>query len=193
MRYQDAVSRVLADPRYQKNIEYGVPRPGHPEGEIKCHIEQLRRNLKRLKPRLATEEDSWKQEFLIHVHDTFKAEASPEASICTDPLSHETLARLYATEFIEDGDLLNIIQHHDENYHLWKQRTPTGDYDRDYLKFLLTKISDWDLFLAFTIVDGFTLGKDYKKLSWFINEVRALRKETRVDETWIPPESEMGQ
>jgi len=46
-------------------------------------------------------------------------------------------------------------------------------------------IKDWDLFLAFTIVDGYTKGKDLEKLPWFINEVRQ-HKRTRVDESWIP-------
>ena len=31
-KYKKLVGKILADPRYQKNVEYGEPRPGHPEG-----------------------------------------------------------------------------------------------------------------------------------------------------------------
>jgi hypothetical protein len=42
---QEILERVLADPRYRKNIEYGEPRPGHPEGKIRFHIRELEDNL----------------------------------------------------------------------------------------------------------------------------------------------------
>ena len=56
------------------NLNYDRPQPGHPEGKVKYHIADLEANLERLKHRLKTEEDYWKLKFLIHVHDTFKAE-----------------------------------------------------------------------------------------------------------------------
>jgi hypothetical protein len=38
---KDIVERVLADGRSQKNIEYGEPHSGHPEGKVKSHIRQI--------------------------------------------------------------------------------------------------------------------------------------------------------
>ena len=51
--------------------------------------------------------------FMIHVHDTFKAEAQKDTPIL-HPHSHATLAKEYATQFTSDTELLNIIQYHDE-------------------------------------------------------------------------------
>jgi hypothetical protein len=182
---QKLLARILADERYKRNIdfEYDRPHSGHPEGKVKNHIAELEANLERLKHRL-TEEDYWKLKFLIHVHDTFKAEANQAGVPTTDPRSHESLARAFASEFTDDADLLNIIQYHDENYTLWKQYKNRGDYDREWFQFLLDTIKDWDFFLAFTIIDGNTQGKDIEKLAWFINQVK-LYKQTIVDETWV--------
>ena len=179
---KDIISRVIADPRYLKNIEYGEPRAGHPEGKVKFHIEELESNLEKLAPRL-TDEQYWKLKFLIHVHDTFKAEAVPDSRI-ESPHSHASLAKQFASEFTEEPDLLAMIQYHDLNFALWKQFAATGAYDLERFTRLLNAIQDWDLFLLFLILDGCTQGKDPEKLRWFIQEVRKY-KETIVDENWV--------
>lgn len=185
MDFKKTVERVIIDPRYKRNVEYGEPRSGHPEGKIKHHITDLEANLEKLKHLLLDEEVYWKLKFLIHVHDTFKAQAiDEEGAPSTDASSHETLARAFASDFADDEDLLNIIQYHDEIYALWKQYRSTGQYDTQWLARLLTTIQDWELYLAFTIVDGYTKGKDLEKLPWFINEIRQ-HKLTRVDESWL--------
>ena len=178
------VERVLADPRYRKNVEYGSPRPGHPEGKVKAHIAEVVANLDAIRPRLKSDEAYWKLLFLIHVHDTFKAESAGGVPV-RDPRSHASLARSFAAEFTDDADLLNMIQFHDENYALWKQLNQRGTYDAQRFQLLLQTIRDWDLFLIFTIVDGATEGKDKEKLAWFIGEVRKHRQ-IEVDETWVP-------
>jgi hypothetical protein len=177
------VEKVIADPRYQQNIEYGEPRAGHPEGKVKYHIAELNQNLEKLASREISEEQYWKLKFLIHVHDSFKAEAVPDSPIIS-PNSHASLARKFAAEFTEDEDLLNMIQFHDVNYSLWKQFAATGSYDVQRFKDLLNTIRDWDLFLMFLIIDGSTKGKERSKLIWFLREV-AKYKDTMVDEAWV--------
>ena len=179
---KDIVQQVISDPRYLENIEYGKPRSGHPEGKVKFHIAELEANLEKLAPRIS-EEQYWKLKFLIHVHDTFKAEAVPDSPI-ENPNSHASLARKFASEFTGDIDLLNMIQFHDVNFALWKQFAATGIYDRERLSRLLEAIVDWNLFLLFLIIDGTTKGKEPSKLIWFIKEVRKHEK-TIVDESWI--------
>lgn len=180
---KEIVTKVVSDPRYQKNIEYGEPRSGHPEGKVKYHIAELEANLEKLVPRGISEGQYWKLKFLIHVHDTFKADATPDSSILS-PDSHASLARKFASEFIEDADLLNMIQLHDENYALWKQFAGIGSYDIQRFETLLGTIQDWDLFLMFIIIDGCVKGKDPVKTGWFINEVRKYR-DTMIDESWL--------
>ena len=180
---KDIVEKIIADPRYQKNIEYGEPRAGHPEGKVKFHIAELEENLEKLAPHGISKEQYWKLKFLIHVHDTFKADARPDVRILS-PNSHASLARKFAAEFTTDEDLLNMIQLHDVNYALWKQFIATGSYDLERLDNLLTTIQDWELFLMFLIIDGSTKGKERSKLIWFVQEV-AKHKNTTVDESWV--------
>lgn len=179
---KDIVARVIADPRYLKNIEYGRPRSGHPEGKVKYHIAELEAKLEKLAARVS-EDQYWKLIFLIHVHDTFKADAVPDSPI-SSPHSHASLARRFAAEFIDDADLLNMVQYHDVNFSLWKQFSATGAYDTGRFQILLDAIVDWDLFLLFLILDGGTNGKDPEKIRWFLREVRE-HKFTMIDEGWM--------
>ena len=179
---KEIVERVLTDPRYLRNIEYGEPRSGHPEGKVKYHIAELELNLEKLAPRMS-EEEYWKLKFLIQIHDTFKADATPDSPI-ESPNSHASLARKFASEFTAEADLLAMIQFHDLNFALWKQFAATGLYNVERFSRLLDTIMDWDLFLMFLIIDGCTQGKDPDKVRWFIAEVRK-HKETFVDETWL--------
>ena len=184
--YREITGHMMADQRYKNNVEFEYERsqPGHPEGYVKYHIAELEDNLERLKHLLPNEEFYWKLKFLIHVHDTFKAQEIRESVPANHPRSHESLARAFASEFTDDADLLNIIQYHDENYALWKQFKNNGRYDSQRFHQLLNTIYDWDLFLAFTIIDGHTHGKDIEKLAWFIEQVRQY-KQTSVNESWI--------
>ena len=177
------LQQIVNDARYLKNIEYGTPRPGHPEGMVKYHIAELEENLEVLRSRGISEEQYWKLKFLIHVHDAFKAEAVPNSPIL-HPYSHASLARKFATEFTADTDLLNMVQYHDVNYALWQQFSNRGSYDLSRFSALLETIINWDLFLMFLILDGCTQGKDPERLRWFITEVRK-QKQTFVDETWL--------
>ena len=180
---RESLQQVIKDTRYQKNIEYGEPRPGHPEGKVKYHIAEMEENLETLRSRGISEEQYWKLKFLIHVHDSFKADAIPNSAILS-PNSHASLARKFASEFTNDSDLLNIVQYHDVNYALWKQLNAIGSYDAERFLTLLEIIVDWDLFLIFIILDGSTKGKDPEKIRWFINEVKKY-KATRIDESWV--------
>lgn len=177
------LQQIINDARYLKNIEYGEPRPGHPEGKVKYHIAEMEENLETLRMRGISDEQYWKLKFLIHVHDTFKADAIPNSAIL-NPNSHASLARKFASEFTDDSDLLNMVQYHDVNYSLWKQLKTTGSYDAERFSGLLEIIVDWDLFLLFLILDGSTKGKDPEKIRWFVNKVKKY-KETRIDENWV--------
>ena len=177
------VEQIIADPRYQENIEYGEPRSGHPEGKVKYHIAELEANLEKMASRGISEEQYWKLKLLIHVHDTFKAKATPDSPIL-DPNSHASLAKKFASEFIDDKDLLNMIQLHDVNYALWLQFDRAGSFDVQRFENLLETVQDWDLFLMFLILDGSTKGKERSKIIWFIHEVKKYRK-IIIDEGWV--------
>jgi hypothetical protein len=164
--YQRAFESILRDPRYLRNIEWGEPRTGHPEGSIRAHIAELEANLDRLRPRLNSTE-YWKLKLLIHTHDTFKGEAAPNVPI-VDPHSHASLARAFLAEFCADQDLLAMVQYHDEPYALWLQQTRRGTYNEQRMSALEGNIKDWNVFVAFLLVDGATAGKSREPLRWFL-------------------------
>ena len=167
--YEAVLQAVMVDPRYQERLDWGEPRYGHPEGTIRAHIEDLERNLAALTSRLL-EVDCLKLRILIHTHDTFKADAKKGVAIIDDR-SHASLARKFLSEVCDDDDLSNMVQYHDEPRALWRQVQTWGWYDRDRFKALLSNISDWNLFLAFCIIDGCTSGKNRDPLSWFFAEL----------------------
>jgi hypothetical protein len=75
---------------------------------------RIERNLESLRPRL-TEDEYWKLKLLVHTHDTFKAEARAGVAI-TDPQSHASIARDFLSTYCSDGDLLMMVQYHDEPF-----------------------------------------------------------------------------
>jgi hypothetical protein len=168
--YKVVFDAILRDPRYQKNLDWGEPRPGHPEGTVRSHIAEIERNLEALQHRL-TEIDYWKLKLLIHTHDTFKAESQRGVAI-TDPRSHASLAREFLASYCDDADLLAMVQYHDEPFALWRQANFRGKCSADRLAALMRNITDWNLFLAFNIVDGCTAGKGREPLIWLFREVR---------------------
>ncbi len=44
---------ITCDKRYQRNLDWGEVRPGHPEGTIRAHIAELERNLAQLRAKLS--------------------------------------------------------------------------------------------------------------------------------------------
>jgi hypothetical protein len=173
---------ITCDKRYQRNLDWGEVRPGHPEGTIRAHIAELERNLAQLRAKLS-ETDYWRLKVLVHTHDTFKAEAQPGASIAA-PNSHASLARAFLAEFCDDADMLAMVQYHDEPFALWRQLTLKGRLNEERLTTLLTSIHDWNLFLAFNIVDGCTEGKQRDSLRWLFRLV-AERVESTFTEADI--------
>jgi hypothetical protein len=167
--YQAAFDAIVNDPRYRKNLDWGEARPGHPEGTVRAHIAEIEPNLEALRPKL-NEEDYWKLKLLIHTHDSFKAEAEPGVAI-TDAKSHASLAREFLALFCNDADLLAMVQYHDEPFALWRQAaSKKGKINQERFDALLRNIKDWNLFLAFNIIDGCTAGKGREPLAWLFQE-----------------------
>jgi hypothetical protein len=78
---------------------------------------------------------------------------------------------VFLVDFCDDPDMLAVVQYHDEPFALWRQFACRGKVNHERLNTLLSNIRDWNLFLAFTIVDGCTEGKDRDKLRWFFQQV----------------------
>jgi hypothetical protein len=167
--YKATFEAIVNDPRYQKNLDWGEARPGHPEGTVRAHLAEIEPNLEALRPKLV-DADYWKLKLLVHTHDSFKAESQPGVPI-TDSKSHASLAREFLASFCNDPDLLAMVQYHDEPFALWRQVESKGKYNQERFAALLRNITDWNLFLAFNIIDGCTQGKSRDPLAWLFKEV----------------------
>ena len=169
MDYRNVFQLITTDPRYLANLDWGEARPGHPEGTVRAHIVEIEPNLEILRPKL-TDEDYWKLKLLIHTHDTFKVESQPGVPIL-DPKSHASLARVFLSTHCDDADLLAMVQYHNEPFALYRQFESKGKYNQQRFNALLKAIRDWNLFLAFNIIDGCTTGKSREPLHWLFREV----------------------
>lgn len=171
-KYMSLLERIIVDPRYIRNVEYGEPREGHPEGTVRAHIGELIHNLDFLSTKVSSVE-YFKLLCLIHVHDSFKAESKRDCPI-TDPQSHASLAASFLKHLGGDDDLVAMVQWHDENYAMWKQFQSNGACSPKRMARLLSAINDWSLFSAFLIIDGCTAGKTRDKLEWFFDQIEGL-------------------
>jgi hypothetical protein len=64
-----------------------------------------------------------------------------------------------------------MVQYHDEPFALYRQFQSKGKYNQDRFDTLLKVIVDWNLFLAFNIIDGCTGSKSRDPLCWLFREV----------------------
>jgi hypothetical protein len=170
--YTEIFHLITSHPRYLRNLDWGEARPGHPEGTIRAHIAEVEANLEKLRHKLS-ETDYWRLKILIHTHDTFKAEARPGAPI-NAPNSHASLARAFLADFCADSDMLAMLQFHDEPFALWRQIRSKATFNQARLNALVTNIQDWNLFLAFNIVDGCTKGKSREPLRWLFQQLAGI-------------------
>ena len=168
-KYQSIFENIVNDPDYLENLDWGKPRPGHPEGTAKAHITDLENNLDAFKGDL-TEDQFWKLKILIHVHDSFKAESQKKVPI-SHPKSHASLARVFLQRHCSESDLAQMVQLHDEPYALWRQLRHKGHFSQERLERLVATIEDWSLFVRFLLIDGFTAGKDRSPLQWVLAEL----------------------
>lgn len=184
--YQRLFETVTGDPRYLANLDWGAPRRGHPEGTVRAHIADLEANLDAFRSKLSNPEmDYWRLRVVIQVHDTFKAEARRGARIA-DADSHASIARAFLASFCDDADLLATVGNHDVPFSLWRQFRSTGVVPRDRLDELLADIRDWDLFLAFLIIDGCVAGKGPAPLLWFFECVRGQVQSRFTEANFLP-------
>lgn len=180
---------IIDDPRYKRNIQYGKPRRGHSEGTVEAHIAELERNLEMLE---LSGPIYWKLKVLIHVHDSFKAEAKRNSPIL-DPESHASLAATFLSEFTDDLNMLYIVQYHDIGYAVFKTFKETGKMKEGRLLEAFNLMSDLDLFLWFAIIDACTESKGREMITWLVEFVNKNYQVNIKVENILPGEWNVGE
>lgn len=184
---EEILYKIIKDPRYIEGLAYGKPRRGHEEGTIAAHILEIEKTLYKLFwADIISDDEFFKLKLLVHVHDTFKKWATSNAPI-DDYNSHASLAAKFLSEFTDDKDLIAMVQWHDENFAIWKKYKKTGEIDVERISRRVLTINDIDLFLIFTIIDGYTKSKMAlageerpEKLRWFIEQVNRWKSTPRA-------------
>ena len=164
---------ILQAPDFRRGLFWGVPRYGHPEGEIYKHVQEVLTNIDRL-PVNAQSRSHLR--IIALVHDTFK--------YCEDKnrprdwsRHHGMLARNFLANFTDDSIILDIVELHDEAYYAWRAefiyRLPEEGARR--LQRLLDRLGpNRQLYYLFFKCDTLTGDKTPAPLDWFEKTVDGI-------------------
>ena len=157
---------IVSDRRWIAGTSWGVPRPGHPEGQVRIHILEVLAALDRqkLEPNARA-----KLRLVALVHDTFKSEVDRRLPRSGEN-HHATIARRFAEAFIDDLDVLEITELHDEAYNSWVAGGRHGNWAKAEARAdkLIERLgSRLTLYLAFYRADNAAGDKRPEPLSWF--------------------------
>ncbi|MFM9949976.1 MAG: HD domain-containing protein [Saprospiraceae bacterium] len=162
----DLERQLLQDPEFLQGLLWGVPRYGHPEGEVYKHIREVLDNIDRLDVDLLMRN---RLRIIAFAHDTFKY--LEDKSIPRDWLKHHgPLARRFMERFTTDEAILDTIELHDEAYHCWRIKHLHQDPDSSRLRLqgLLDRIGEHrQLYYLFFKCDTKTGDKNPAPLNWF--------------------------
>jgi len=163
----DTELQLAAAPDFQRGLEYGKPRPGHPEGAVKWHIAEVLANVGNW---YSGQPHYWDLRMIALIHDTFKFQVD-----ATRPKHgenhHAMLARRFAEKFLTDVAVLDVIELHDEAYNAWQKGSRDGNWERakERADALLKRLADnLTLYLDFYRCDNATGSKSNEPYDWFV-------------------------
>lgn len=158
--------RIVADPSWQAGAAWGTPRPGHPEGSVAAHITEVLANVDRL---ALDAGDRSRLRLVALVHDTFKYQVD-EHRRRHGANHHAVLARRFAEHYLDDRELLTVIELHDEAYHCWRLGRHTGNWAKAeaQARALIDRLgTTLGLYLRFYQADNETGSKSQEPVTWF--------------------------
>ena len=157
--------RIIDDPAWREGAVWGEPRPGHEEGAIVNHIADVLANIDASG---ATGAERERLRLVALVHDVMKHQASGPRRVLNG--HHGVCARRFASGVIDDEDLLDVVEWHDDAYRAWKLGARRGRWDEAERRAreLAERLGDrLPLYLAFYRADNATGSKSRDPLTWF--------------------------
>jgi hypothetical protein len=164
---------MLQDPLFLEGLDWGLPRYGHPEGEIYRHIAEVLENINKIK---LDAESRRILRAVAYAHDTFK-HAEHKGSPRDWTRHHSVLAAQFLAKYTDDPSILNITELHDEAYYSWRMEYLYHQYDEGQarLKRLLERIQgDIQLYYLFFKCDTRTGDKTQAPVKWFEQSIRNI-------------------
>ncbi len=158
--------RILSDDEWIEGAAWGEPRPGHPEGMVAGHVAEVLANVDGV---ALDDEDRRRLRFVALVHDTFKHRIDPDLPRTGDN-HHATIARRFAERYTDDGELLEVIELHDEAFNAWVKGDRGGKWDAatERARRLVDRLGgSLGFYVRFYRADNATGGKSQEPLEWF--------------------------
>lgn len=156
----------LEDAEFRRGLQWGVPRYGHPEGSIMNHIVEVCANIDRLPVDAPTRR---LLRIVCYVHDTFKhLEHRGKPRDWTR--HHAVYARNFLERYVDDEQLLEVVELHDEAYYAWRlahlyHRMADS---KERIAMIRERVGDyWQLYYLFFKCDTATGDKNQAPLIWF--------------------------
>ena len=116
---------ICADPAWRAGVAWGEPRSGHPEGTVLAHVGDVLANVDRV---ALDADDRERLRLAALVHDAFKGDVDRSLPK-TGENHHAMRARRFAERLLDDADLLDVIELHDDAYLAWRHGRRSGDWD----------------------------------------------------------------
>jgi hypothetical protein len=157
-------SAIMSNPLFLQGASWGVPRGGHPEGQVIFHIEEVLNNVDKYSEGNTRE----KLRLIALIHDTFKFKVD-DTKARHGENHHAMIARRFAEGYITDAQVLDVIELHDEAYNAWVKGKKS-----DWLKAearlnnLIDRLGDaLPLYRVFYRCDNETGNKRQDNFIWF--------------------------
>lgn len=164
--------RILSDEDLRNGLEWGEPRSGHPEGKVILHVQQI---LGMIDAQEIKGDKREKLRLLAIIHDSFKERVNRK-ELSMGGKNHGSLAREFAQKYINDEDLLNMLELHDKPYSIWRTYKREGKFREVAFVHMIDRIKDIQLFLDFVKLDGGVKGKSSEPRDWFEDKLREYNK-----------------
>lgn len=166
----DLEAFLLQQSEVRTGLAWGIPRFGHPEGEVYRHVREVLDNVDRLPALLP--EDRRDLRLVTLLHDTWKY-AEDKRTPRDWSKHHGKLARAFAKTYVQKQRVLELIEWHDEAYYCWRldalYHRPSKARQR--LDALLARFTDQIHFYhQFFVCDTRTGDKNLAPIAWFERE-----------------------
>lgn len=166
---------IIQDEDWLKGAVWGDPRPGHPEGKVLYHIQDVLFNVEQTNVKTRLRRDL---RLITIIHDTFKHKEEKRRPRLDWNKHHAVYARKFAEKFIAESYLLDIIEFHDEAYYAWCDLYRKGKKQEGTarLKRVFDRIGEEhkQLFYLFFKCDTSTGDKTQAPIKWFEKFVKDI-------------------
>lgn len=162
----DLERAIASDAEWQEGARWGRPRRGHPEGAVAAHVAEVLANVDR---QALDEEDRRRLRLIALVHDTFKHRVDRRRPRSGDN-HHGRIARRFAERYLDDAELLEIVELHDEAYNAWRKGARTGNWEaaEERARRLIDRLGpSLPLYCRFYRADNATGSKSREPVEWF--------------------------